>query len=166
MLPDIDLRLTSVLKALNEVILPALPDDQSMAREQAHLVVAHLGIIAVQWKHALKFELAAYDAMRSLAQTLRPHAGADSERIDAALDGANTLDRSNYCQVSAAARELGALVAEVIDDDGSTAAMDVSLQAAVLAHAKQQALRERAWFAACALDPDAARMPSFETLLS
>ncbi len=67
-------------------------------------------------------------------------------------------------QVSAA-RELGTVVALIIDGEGTTAAMDTELQAAVLAHAGQQALRERAWFAACALDPDAARMPSFESLL-
>lgn len=167
MLPDIDLRLASVTKALTEVVVPALPADASLAREQAHLVIAHLDLIAGQWKHALKFELAAYEALCSLARKLRPHAGSTStaERIDSALAAANTLDRSDYSQVSAAARELGALVARIIDADGTTAAIDGSLQTAVLAYAAEQALRERAWSAACALDPDAATLPAFDTLL-
>ena len=44
--PDLDLRLKSVLKALTDVILPALPADERMAREQARLA----GLVAGQPK--------------------------------------------------------------------------------------------------------------------
>ena len=50
--PDIDLRLQSMLKALTDVIVPALPAQERMAREQAGLLIGHLQIISEQWRHA------------------------------------------------------------------------------------------------------------------
>lgn len=167
MLPDIDLRLMSAIKALNEVVLPALPEDQAMAREQARLTVATLASIARHWQHALRFELTALAEMCALARDCLPHAPtADcAARLGAALDAQATLARDDYAAVSAALRGLGTLVAEVIDGDGSSAPMAPALQDAVLAHGERQALRERAWYAHCGLDPDAATLPPFDTLL-
>ena len=167
MLPDIDLRLANTIKALRELIIPALPPDQGLAREQAELALAHLGVIAEQWKHALRFQLTSYRALHALGIRLGRHASDAVLRneLTAALGAADSLDCTDYDAVSNATRALGALIDRVIDADGSTAPLDRDLLDAVLAHGQAQALRDRAWSACCGLDPDRDSLPKIGTLL-
>ena len=48
MTPDIDVRLQSVIKAIEQVILPALDPHNPLAREQAALAIGHLHMIRGQ----------------------------------------------------------------------------------------------------------------------
>ena len=45
MIPSIDARLDSMARALQEAILPSLGDEQSLAIEQARLVLGQIAII-------------------------------------------------------------------------------------------------------------------------
>lgn len=155
--PDIDLRLAPLTKALTEVVLPALPASEKLARDQVMLVIGHLGMITQQWKRALGFELESYAALCALTRNLIPLLD-DSElaaAMDTELAGAAGIDRTSYDRVQDASRALGKLVDRAISDDYRTRPLDPRVLAAVLDHAQRQIRRERIWFAGNGLDPDA-----------
>ena len=56
MIPSVDERLASIIRALSEVILPHLPPEASLAQEQAHLAIGHLQILRLQLDAAPAFE--------------------------------------------------------------------------------------------------------------
>lgn len=154
--PDIDLRLSPLTKALTEVVLPALPASEKLARDQVMLVIGHLGMITQQWKLALGFELESYAALCGLARALMPLLD-DTELVAAmetALATANDVDRTSYDRVQDASRALGALVDRAINDDYRTRPLNPRVRDAVLEHADRQIRRERIWFAGNGLDPD------------
>lgn len=164
--PDIDLRLESVTKALTDVILPALPQDQRFARDQLGLVLGHLRIIATHWQYALRYELACCDALCGLARDL---AGliddpALSDALDTAVAQTARVDRADYTAVSAALRALGTVLDRTIGADHTNGPLDPRLTQAVIAYARAAASRERVWHRDSGLDPDAPVLPSIETL--
>ncbi|WP_068075739.1 hypothetical protein [Novosphingobium lentum] len=56
MTPNTDDRIASVIRALNEVILPHLPPEASLALEQGQLAIGHLQILRAQLDHVPAFE--------------------------------------------------------------------------------------------------------------
>jgi hypothetical protein len=166
-LPDIDLRIQSIVKTLQDIVLPAVAENEQQAREQVALVMGHLGIIQSQWKVALKFELGTYDGLCNLAREVRALVSdhALQQEIDAALVAATTLDRSDYDAVSREVKRAGAMLDRVIDDKHASR-LDPELFAAVLAYGDREAWRNRAWFAGSQIDPGAADLPSIEDLIA
>ncbi len=55
--PSVDDRLSSVLRALQTVVLPALPESASLAREQVMLAMGHIQIVQAQRDATPAFEL-------------------------------------------------------------------------------------------------------------
>lgn len=166
--PDIDLRLKSVLKALTDVILPALPAEQRLAQDQARLVIGHLAIIAEQWQVALRFELENLALACELASDLAP-LNVDSalaDRLIAALATAADVDRSDYAAVSAAHHALKSVIDHLIADEHRSATMPPAMMAAVLRYNRRRAPRERIWHGGAKLDPDAAELPALATLFA
>jgi hypothetical protein len=164
--PDLDVRLKSVLKSLSEVILPAIPVEQRLAREQANLVIGHLTIVAEQWKHALNYELENLSLASALASelsglSLEPALGGE---LTAAVAETASLDRSDYDLVSAAHRALKALIERLIAEDHSGAALPREIITAVLQYNARRAPRERIWHRGASLDPDTAKLPPISAL--
>ena len=58
MLPSIDLRIANIVKALEQVVLPALTARERLAKDQVNLCIGHLQMIAQQWRWAAAFEAA------------------------------------------------------------------------------------------------------------
>ena len=52
MTPDIDLRIASMVRAMEDVVRPAIDPLNSLAAEQAALIVGHLRLLAIQWNKA------------------------------------------------------------------------------------------------------------------
>jgi hypothetical protein len=167
MLPDIALRLKSIVKTLRDIVLPAVPESEQNARDQVMLIIDQLAIIEPQWKAALKFELGSHDLLRELARTLLPLADDEDLRSDlgAAVDASATLDRTDYDAVSREVKRLGCLLDRVISGDFTTTPMDSRLFDAVLDYGAREAWRNRVWFAASGVDPDVANLPGIETVL-
>ena len=164
--PDIDLRLKSVLKALSDVILPALPASERLARDQANLVIGHLTIIAEQWQYALNFELENLAQACALAGELAGmnFDSALGDDLIAALSAAAAVDRNNYQAVTAIHRALKTLIDALIAADHHSAPMPPALLDAVLRYNRCRAPRERVWHRGAGLDPDAASLPSIASL--
>ena len=165
MLPNIDLRLANCIKALEEVVIPSLPDGERMAREQALLVIGHLRMIGGQWKHALRFETTSLEAMSDLARSIAvSDPGFDGELADA-LAASEAIDRRDIDAVEAAICRVGWAIDRAILGEDGTKALSPAAVAAILDYGEKQALRERTWFKLCGLDPDAGGLPEIEAVL-
>ena len=164
--PDIDLRLKSVLKALSDVILPALPADERLARDQVKLVMGHVAIIAEQWKHALNFELENLALACALAGELAAMSldASCGDELIVALAAAEAVDRNDYDAVTLVHRHLKGLIDVLIADDQRCAPMPRAVLAAVLRYNQRRAPRERTWHRGAGLDPDTASLPPFASL--
>lgn len=165
MLPSIDLRIDNLLKALEQVILPALPDSARLAQEQVRLVAGHLAIIKSQWKHALRFESGSLDTMIDLARTL---AGAVTEAqahgLQTALAAVDGTDRHDLAAIEGAVGTLGKAVDAVILGDDGRQPLSVAARRAIMDYGRRQSLRERAWFVGHGLDPDKGELPPIDAI--
>ena len=157
MIPNIDDRLASVVRALTEVILPHLPADASLAQEQAQLCIGHLQILRAQVDLAPAFEreeLADTLAVaRALARAItgfaeRGQALASAVETAAATDLANAAEvRDNRRAVNLAIEALVAAVAASGND-----ADQASVSALVIEHEHARVQKDRAWSAPFGFD--------------
>ncbi len=174
MLPSIDIRIQNLIKAIEQVVLPAVDTSNKLAQEQAQLVAAHLRVLSQQWDKAQRYELQSLRAMHQLAQRLTAEAGGGERTRDAArnlIAEADAIDYAVLDSASAAAakiRDLGTAVDALIfaiSDDGSERCRS-SLKDEILSYAQRQARRERIWFSGTGLDPDGQQLPSIDAMLS
>ncbi|BBF69940.1 hypothetical protein [Sphingomonas bisphenolicum] len=167
MLPNIDLRIANMIKALEQVVLPALPRDQRLARDQAMLVAGHLRMMGEQWKSALRYEQVALDDLQGLARHLLPDAPALlADDLKAALSMAQACDRVSVTAIERANIDLGHAVDAVILGGKDHAPLPPESIDALLNYALRHARRERSWFKANRLDPDQHDLPDLETMLA
>ena len=163
-----DLELKSVLRALTEVILPAVDGDNALAIEQTQLVIGMLQLMAARLPLQFRYDCDELARLVTLCETLAAH-DADGTLSTACRDGAAVLARAKASpdEVLASVRALraasGALIGSAYrDGDEATRA---ALSREVLAHAEQQLLRERAWFAPQGWESQPETLPAIETLI-
>lgn len=167
MIPDIELRLDSVRRALTEVILPAIDAGNSLAIEQTMLAIGHIGMIMGQADSVADYVSICFadlvETMADLPPADGPKTAAAAATFAAALPvPAQDADcRAAYRTASAALEHL----IRTADGDGDTA-FRRELHQRVLAFTKRQSLRERSWFGASGFDPDARTLPSIAEMIS
>ncbi|AGH51800.1 hypothetical protein G432_20590 (plasmid) [Sphingomonas sp. MM-1] len=161
MLPDIDLRIDNMLKALEQVVIPALPSDGRLARDQVNLVIGHLRMVKDQWRFAVKFEAGSLANMIRLGTDL---AGQADERyqdeLGAALAAARDADPTDQAALAAVIGTLGGVIDRIILGEDGRVPLPPPAFAAVIDYGRRQARRERSWFAGTGLDPDRAELPT------
>ena len=86
MIPSIDDRLASVIRAMTDLILPSLPPEAGLAIEQAQLSIGQLQIIRAQIDAAPAYEQEELDDARGLGAALLD-GGAGGHATEAALAG-------------------------------------------------------------------------------
>jgi hypothetical protein len=170
-LPSIDLRIQNLVKALQQVVLPAIPPQQRLARDQASLVIGHLNMIAAQWKSALKFESQSLDGLLGLAEKLLAarDVGMTANlraRLGAEIGLCKGIDRSDGAAIEAGNVRLGKLVDELIRADDTQQPIPPELMQLVFEYGARQAWRERTWFQGNMLDPGRAELPSIAQMLA
>jgi hypothetical protein len=177
--PDFALRIQSMIRSLREVILPALPNDQMLAIDQANILVGYLRIMAEQHDRVFEYLLAELSEYAKLVGALTEDAqGAQGGE---SIDGAVATARSALAEAAPVLRvsiprqaELAALVKSLkvsVDEllhaarqDG-TAAFRQAAAKRVMEQAARQVLRERVWFSASGFELDATRLPSIDEAL-
>jgi len=165
-LPSIDLRIANMIKALEQVILPALPKRERLARDQAALVIGHLKLVSGQWKAALRFELVTLDDLIGLANNLAGILqGEIGARLREAAVVAGKADRADVLAVEAAFTALGKVVDAAIVGGPDAAPLPRAATDAILNYGARQAWRERIWFKGNGLDPDKAELPEIADAL-
>lgn len=171
-----EIQIAAMIKAMKDVVIPAVDGDNRLAVEQAQLVVGMLSLMAHQLP--LQFRFDRDELQRLLAYTqglteLRSHDRALGEAVQqlagSRAAGAAALERciGDPAQLTSAIRELrqaaGALVTAAAESADEAAYRQV--EAAMLELSKEQLLRDRALVLPQGWEPDPTAVPPIETLL-
>ncbi len=151
MVPSIDTRLQSIAKALEQVVIPALPADQRLAIEQAEIAVGHLRLLETQWRYVT---VAAERELQYLVELATELVATDDgptfREIKRALDAAALVNTSDIDALRSRAQVLGEAIEQLIESaDGLLS--NAGARAAIGTHARRQARLERSWFAAAGI---------------
>lgn len=162
MVPDSELQLAVVIKALRDVVAPAVDPANKLAMEQLHLSLATLGLVqkGLPLAHArARRELSnAIDLAGavSAAGGVVDAAAARGALADAAADEA-ALDDARRTLLSAVEQAVAA---------SAGAANERAVARAVIAASKPQCDLARAWCAGSGFEVEADALPSLESLLN
>lgn len=170
-------QLQTVIKAMTDVILPAVDPNNKLAQEQAGLVIAILNLIAQRMPLIYRYEREELTRFLELAGQLHKHAK-DFPGTEAVLhslsdtmdEGSDVLDRARADPkeleaANFAMRErIGHLITTIYSQMGPVQLKPIN--ELVLAHAKEQLIRERSWLIAQGWEADPSSIPPVETLLS
>ena len=176
MVPDIALRIEVCRHTLTECLIPALDPGQTLAIEQAHVVVAHLNVIADQIDRVLHFRLADLKGAAALTQELVDLAAGGEAVTDAAREASAALEVAEpYLAVTlpdpAVLQELMLALKSAADrllqasfTDGDETFRKRAARS-VLDRALPTITRERVWTRKTGFDPLADSLPSMRDAL-
>jgi hypothetical protein len=168
--------LQSVAKSLTDIIIPAVDPDNKLAQEQSRLILGLVQLAASQLPLLYRYDRHELDRLVKLADALTalPSSGTATTEAQAALEtlGANAADVLDRARaepselddsIHALRSAIGALV-QATQADGNRAAA-AQARAVVLAAAKEQLERERAWVVRFGFEADPSEVAPIETLL-
>jgi hypothetical protein len=170
------LQLQTAIKAMTDVVLPAVDRGNIMAQEQARLVIGMLHLALSRLPLAYRFERDELSRFLALAQTLQARA-ADLPNGNAALRDLSKIADQGKDVLSRAGAEPGELETAVFRLREQIGSMVTTLSAelpaaqlrpiydAVTDHAHEQLLRERSWVIAQGWEADPKAIPPIETLI-
>ena len=156
MIPEIDVQLAAVAKALADNVMPAVDCANPMAVEQLHLALATLAIVRQRLP-----DLHAY-LRRDLAEAI-----ALARRIGAELGAGEAVlasPESSPQRIEAEVRTLKEAITARIDAARGTAD-EGAVAAAVLDSADPAILRWRAWASGMGFEPDPSSIPPLGNLI-
>lgn len=159
MMPSTELRIRSMLRAIEQIVLPAIPASNSLAQEQAQLVLGHLQVLLEQTGHEFVVRSLDTQALVELADAL-VDASVGGEATKTATESLRDLspDASN-ADLSFSIERL--MLASGLD--GSEEFVTTS-SALVLAYSRYSNQLNRAWFKGMQFDAEPDSLPSIETL--
>lgn len=165
MIPEFDLRLDSMLRAMTTIVLPAIDPANNLAREQATLVVAHIAMMQQQWDKLDAYARLCIGDIERVIAALEIRGGPVTQAAGASLDaldfGARVPPNQIYRKAMARLENL----VRAVEVDGDSA-FRRALHRDVLLFGNRQAERDRAWFAMSGFDVNAKDRPTIEELLS
>lgn len=151
--PSVDDRLNSVLRALQSVVLPALPESADLACEQLMLAMGHIQIIQAQRDATPDYEEGELEDIIRLGQAMLEVSG-----YGASVEAPRSSLEAALATPDGLARERAEAVREAIDallvaaHEAGEAQYHRALAAAVLPLAADRAQKDRAWFAPMGFD--------------
>ncbi len=154
MIPNIDERLASVIRALTEVILPHLPPEASLAQEQVHLSVGHLQILRAQIDAIPAFEREELDDAIAVGKALCGAVSGGAETGKALATLASRVEAAGGSDVRAERMAISnaiAVLIRAVSADGDAAGR-ASLSKVILEHEHPRAQKDRHWFAPFGFD--------------
>ena len=164
--PDIELQLQTVIKALAEVVAPAVDGTNKAAIEQLHLSIATLAM--AQDRVAMQGERARAELANAIALAERLVELGVGGEIAAPLALAGQLrddPKGSLNSVRSASAQLMAIAADVVDavDDPALAAR---VGRAVIEASEAQTDLARAWFVKSGFELEPDKVPDLATLLA
>jgi hypothetical protein len=146
MIPSVNDRLASVVRALTDVIMPSLPPEAGLAQEQIQLAIGHLQILQAQLDGTPAFEAEEADDARTLGKSLLA-AGNGGSHTSAALATLKSTVAHNSApreaRVAIHAAIDGLVKAVSVDGDGS---FKVALGKIIIDHQTPRTMKDRKWF--------------------
>lgn len=170
-----DIQLQTAIRALTEVVAPAVDAGNALAVEQLQVVIGMLHLMAVRLPLQVRYDCDELARLLELSKALNAeldddgHQGAISALAGASSAGAAILaraqaDPSELLQAIRDLRSLSGALVTAVYRDGNTAAR-TRITTLVLTHADQQLLRERAWVAPQGWETQPERLPAIADLL-
>jgi hypothetical protein len=173
MVPDTRLRLATVLKALDDIVTPAVSSDATFVHEQLALMRKSIQIVIDQIAH--EYALTIRDAMECMALgddllALMPSSYPGRERLRALVTDGRELvpDRlPDRLGTESFLRDLKLAIEDATQPLFSEPQSDGMrrMQNLILDHGDRHTLRERAWTLATGFESDASQIPPVEKLI-
>ncbi len=173
--PDTQLR--TIIRAMTEVVLPAVDPANQMAQEQARVVVGALLLMAERLPLQFQFDRDELQRLTDFAEQLAGVASGGPRTSDLiirlaadARAGRDVLERAKAdpAELVDTVRQLRAVAGAVVDtvfaDDAAASCRD-AVWHAVLTMSRDQLLRERAWVLPQGFEQDPSSLPSLDSLL-
>jgi hypothetical protein len=170
------IQIQCMVKALTDVVLPAVDPNNRLAQEQARLIIGTLLLMEKQLPKQYRFDCDALSRLVSFARELQQQPGGLT-RTQAAVKelaahvsvASRVLERAQadpeelVSSIHSLRAAIGAVVNAVSEEaSGSQVA---GMQKSVLAHSKDQLLRDRSWLLMQGWEPDPASVPPIEALI-
>jgi hypothetical protein len=170
------LQLQTAIKAMTDVVLPAVDRQNTMAQEQARLVIGMLYLALTRLPLAYRFERDELSRFLALAEQLQrraadlPHGKEAVGDLSAVAEhGKDVLRRAGAdpSELETAIFRVRATIGNLVTALSAEAAPAQlrPLYDAVMDHAEEQLLRERAWLIAQGWEANPKAIPAIETLL-
>jgi hypothetical protein len=146
MIPSVNDRLASVVRALTDVIMPSLPPEAGLAQEQIQLAIGHLQILQAQLDGTPAFEAEEASDAKALGEALVA-AGEGGSQTSAALAGLQSAVETN-----ASARDARVAIHNAIDGLVKATSVDGSpgfksaLGKIIIDHQTPRTMKDRKWF--------------------
>ena len=170
------LQVQTVIKAMTDVVLPAVDPNNKLAQEQARLVIGMLHLVAQRQPLMYRYDRDELSRFLALADTLQAQAK-DMPGAQAPLHALATVVENGEDVLNRAGAEpselemanfhlrekIGALVTALYAENAPDKLKHISTT--VTAHAKEQLLRERSWLIGQGWESDPGSLPAIETLI-
>jgi len=157
--PSIELRLRTMIRALNETITPAVDPNDSLAQEQAGLLLGHLHVLLQHQGREQELCDTEHLALKKLAIALIEASDgcsvteAATKRLQLILHDSDTDSLSHAVE---------AFIADTVTD--ASDALRQTCDALVIQHAREETRRARIWFKAMGFDHDPGALPDIDSL--
>lgn len=169
-------QIPTLIKALTDVVLPAVDPGNKLAQEQAQLIVGSLRLIAQRLPLQYRYDRHELASFLELGKQLEREAGGSPDLASAATSLASSIANGSavFTRVGADPGELENANLELRESIGlivqAAATLDdeprrKAIESAVMAHAKDMLLRERAWLAPQGWEGKDSSLPSIESLI-
>jgi len=139
MIPSTELRLQTMMRAMTESILPALDPKDSLAQEQAGLMMGHINALLQQAGQEPSLDSRELQAMEELARFLLSVAAGGPETEAAKTRLSKALEQPVFGELSLAVERL-------LASADATAAFKSAAWEPVLKYSKEAAARGQEWF--------------------
>jgi hypothetical protein len=173
-----EIQIQSILKAMTDVVLPALDPQNPLAQEQARLCMGLLGVMAGQLPLQYRYDCDELGRLMALARSIQQLPGMAQlapNAVGALAHGAKQADdvltraQAEPQELLQAVRTLreatGNLVQEAFAND-PTGGHTEALQRAVMDASQQQLLRERSWLLGQGWEADPGAIAAIDTLIA
>lgn len=149
MSPDQETRIASVIRALSDIVLPAIPEDEQLALEQLQLSIGHLSILAAELSNSARYLEEEMNDRVSLAKALITITDGESG-VNAARNALETILNTDDVTLFEVSERIQGLISSV-SDQGSSECKKETFKL-VLAREDARAMSDRRWFAPMGFD--------------
>ena len=170
-----EIQIQAMIKAMVDVVLPAVDPEQKMAQEQARLVIGTLGLIASRLPVAYRFDRDQLDRYVSLSRELVALDQADgggqtvSKLESLAERGADVLQRARAepAELESTVFDLRAEVSSLLQSLHKSSSPEKwnKVNRLILEASRMEIDRERALVVAMGFEPKPGSIPPIESLL-
>ena len=159
MVPTHALRFQSMLRAITEVVIPAIDPAQKLALDQAYIIAGNLRLLLEQAGRTEDYDRAELADFRQLGQQLCGLLGDPDPLFDEALAEGS---RDRAAQLRRTKLAVDGLIKAALADP----ALCKTAGSLVLEQSSRQLRRDRVWFAGAGFELDRQALPSLDDVLA